>query len=447
MPLKPICFMVMPFGKKKTDNPDPNVPGEINFDMLWDRALRPIIEELGYEPIRADQDVGSLIVQEMIERLAYSDLVLAEMTLLNPNVYYEVGVRQAAQRAGCVLIAAKWARQAFDVDQMRRITYPLPAGEVTDAMAADIRTALLEEIRKRAAGLSAVFQSLPGYKTMMDAARAETFRDRAKQLAELQADIRTARRVPKEQRAQEAVKVAEQYKGAASQLPSVALELLNLLKDTTQWQAALSFVSNLPERIYNLPIVQETYALALSKAGQVQKAIEILEVLVEQNGETSERRGLLGGRYKALYDATTDEASKYEYLCKAIEQYEHGMQLDLNDYYPSCNLPRLYRQRNEEGDEANAREAATVAIAACKRAQIRNPEDRWASPTLLGAAFDSGDVVQARQLYRQILREGAGAFQLHSTIPDLERSLALQVNNECYSELQKVLADLRKLTT
>src|SRR5262245_54232577 len=141
MALKPICFLIMPFGKKPTNNPDPKVPGEINFDALWDRALRPMIEELGYEPIRADQDVGSLIVQEMIERLAYSDLVLAEMTILNANVYYEVGVRQAAQREGCVLIAANWARQAFDVDQMRRVTYPLPEGTITDETVASIRGA------------------------------------------------------------------------------------------------------------------------------------------------------------------------------------------------------------------------------------------------------------------------------------------------------------------
>src|SRR5262245_23059495 len=158
MAIQPICFMVMPFGKKASNNADPKVPGEINFDALWDRALRPMIEDLGYEPIRADQDVGSLIVQEMIERLAYSDLVLAEMTLLNANVYYEVGVRQAAQRDGCVLIAADWARQAFDVDQMRRVNYPLPEGEVTDQTAAAIRAALSEEIRKRLAGITAVFQ-------------------------------------------------------------------------------------------------------------------------------------------------------------------------------------------------------------------------------------------------------------------------------------------------
>ncbi len=445
MAIKPICFMVMPFGKKPTNNTDPKAPGEINFDALWDRALRPLIEDLGYKPIRADQDVGGLIVKEMIERLAYSDLVIAEMTILNTNVYYEVGVRQAAQREGCVLIAADWARQAFDVDQMRRIIYPLPEGEITEATVAEIRAALFGEIGKRIAGISAVFQALPGYETKMDATAADVFKDQMERLAEMQAAIRTARRVQKEQRAEQAVKLAERYKGAAAHLPSVALELLNLLKDAAQWLNLLAFVEGLPERVRDLPIVQETYALALSKSGQPQKAIEVLEVLIETNGETSERRGLLGGRYKALSDSATDEADKYRYLSAAIEQYEHGMQLDLNDYYPSSNLPRLYRRRGDKGDEAKARKAATVALVACHRAMQRNPNDQWIRPTLLGAAFDAGNTEQAKELYREIVKEGPGSFQLNSTIPDLEKSLALQANSKAYDELQKVLDDLKKL--
>ena len=213
-----------------------------------------MIEELNYEPIRADQDVGSLIVQEMIERLAYSDLVLAEMTLLNANVYYEVGVRQAAQREGCVLIAANWARQAFDVDQMRRVTYALPEGAITDESAASIRATLKEEIRKRQSGITLVFQALPGYETRLDDSRAESFRDRAKQLAKLQANLRAARRVPKGERAQQALELSIQYQVAAAKLPSVALELLNLLKDAGQWQTVLGFVNNLLNAFATCPL-------------------------------------------------------------------------------------------------------------------------------------------------------------------------------------------------
>ena len=113
-----ICFMVMPFGKKKTDAPTGQGVAEIDFDALWDKAFKPAIEKLGYDSVRADQDVGSLIINEMLERLYFSDLVLADMTIPNGNVYYEVGVRHACRDVGCVLLAADWSKQLFDVAQM-----------------------------------------------------------------------------------------------------------------------------------------------------------------------------------------------------------------------------------------------------------------------------------------------------------------------------------------
>jgi hypothetical protein len=60
-------------------------------------------------------DTGGLIVGQMLERLYFADLVLADMTIPNGNVYYEVGIRHAAQKTGCVLLAADWSKQLFDV--------------------------------------------------------------------------------------------------------------------------------------------------------------------------------------------------------------------------------------------------------------------------------------------------------------------------------------------
>jgi hypothetical protein len=48
-------------------------PDKINFDRLWEAALRPAIDKAGYEPVRANEDIGALIINEMIERLAISD--------------------------------------------------------------------------------------------------------------------------------------------------------------------------------------------------------------------------------------------------------------------------------------------------------------------------------------------------------------------------------------
>ena len=108
---RPICFMIMPYGRKDSGAEPGRGPAKIDFDALWERALRPFLEEdLGYEAVRADQDLGAMIIHEMIERLALADLVLADVTAPNGNVYYEVGVRHAAREQGCVLMAADWSR-------------------------------------------------------------------------------------------------------------------------------------------------------------------------------------------------------------------------------------------------------------------------------------------------------------------------------------------------
>jgi hypothetical protein len=102
-----ICFMIMPYGRKPTQAEAGRGVPEIDFNALWDRAFAPTIQALGYEPVRADQDTGALIITQMIERLYFADLVLVDMTIPNGNVYYEVGVRHAAKEKGCVLLAAR----------------------------------------------------------------------------------------------------------------------------------------------------------------------------------------------------------------------------------------------------------------------------------------------------------------------------------------------------
>ena len=66
MPAQPICFMVMPYGTKPTQQREGSTaPPKVDFDRLWRAAIRPALEELGYDPVRADQDLGALIVQVM----------------------------------------------------------------------------------------------------------------------------------------------------------------------------------------------------------------------------------------------------------------------------------------------------------------------------------------------------------------------------------------------
>ena len=66
------CFMIMPYGRRATQvEPSSSAPGEIDFNALWDKAFAPTIKSLGYDPIRADQDTGALIITQMVERIYF----------------------------------------------------------------------------------------------------------------------------------------------------------------------------------------------------------------------------------------------------------------------------------------------------------------------------------------------------------------------------------------
>jgi hypothetical protein len=48
---KPLCFVLMPFGKKPSGS-----GGIINFDAIYVEMIKPAIEAAGMEPIRADEE-------------------------------------------------------------------------------------------------------------------------------------------------------------------------------------------------------------------------------------------------------------------------------------------------------------------------------------------------------------------------------------------------------
>jgi len=421
----PVCFMIMPYGRKATQTEVGRGPAEIDFNALWDRGYVPAIKALGYEPVRADQDTGGLIITQMLERLYFADLVLADMTIANGNVYYEVGVRHAAKKTGCVLLAADWSRQLFDVVQVRTVRYPLPEGNVTDATASAFQTAIKDDIRSLCEGISPMHQSIPGYPSNVDPRKATTMRDQLAEQAAFQTKVRAVRARPRQERMRKAQELIASDGNPPATDP-IALALMLLLRDcvntVADWNVVLDFVRKLPDRFANEPEVLENRAFATSQVGNDIEAIAELQTLIDTSGPTPERLGLLGGRYKRL--AAASPAERQRHLSDAIKSYEQGMELDLNEYYCSSNLPRLYRDRREPGDENRAQNVLRIVIAACERAKRRGVSDEWLRPSLLGAAFDAGDADKAEELVRDVIAEGPTRWKLDSILNDLKASLA-----------------------
>lgn len=86
-PKKP-CFVIAPIGEEDSD-----VRKDSDAVM---QLLREVMSPLGYDAQRGEVVAkGGTVTSKLIERLADDPLVIAYLSVGNPNVYYELGIRHA----------------------------------------------------------------------------------------------------------------------------------------------------------------------------------------------------------------------------------------------------------------------------------------------------------------------------------------------------------------
>ena len=159
------AFVIMPFGKKAAA--DGTV---IDFDAVYKEFLVPATTAAGLAPHRADADRrGGSIHADMFQDLLLAEFVVADLTLDNPNVWYEIGVRHALRAGGAVLTYALRDRLPFDIAGQRMQRYTLKDGKLDPDLVETERTALKEAIEAtlgawRGRRASPVYQQLPSLK-------------------------------------------------------------------------------------------------------------------------------------------------------------------------------------------------------------------------------------------------------------------------------------------
>jgi len=120
------CFIIMPFGKKKVGDK------EIDFDFIYEQIFCPAVAKVplpesegGFlEPRRTDKDFfTSNISVEMFSYIEYSRFALADISGLNVNVFYELGVRHRAHQAGTAIFRQTGAALPFDINNIKAFDY------------------------------------------------------------------------------------------------------------------------------------------------------------------------------------------------------------------------------------------------------------------------------------------------------------------------------------
>lgn len=114
--MKKNCFVVCPIG---------NEGSEIRkqADILFDHVIEPACDKFNFNPIRADKIATTgLITNKVIKNLRDAEIVVADLTGHNPNVFYELGVRHALNKH-VILIKNQKDKRPFDIQSINIIDY------------------------------------------------------------------------------------------------------------------------------------------------------------------------------------------------------------------------------------------------------------------------------------------------------------------------------------
>ncbi len=120
MATQPLCFVLMPFGRK------PDGTGRVvDFDAVYADLVAPAIGDAELTPLRADEaQVGGVIHKPMFERLILCEYAVADLTTANANVFYQLGIRHAVRDWATMLVFAEGRGQLpFDVAPLRAMPY------------------------------------------------------------------------------------------------------------------------------------------------------------------------------------------------------------------------------------------------------------------------------------------------------------------------------------
>lgn len=110
------CFVIMPISNQG-DYP------KGHFQKVYEQIFVPAIEEAGYDAFRVDEDnMCTQIVEKIFKAIQECPMALCDLSNRNPNVLYELGIRQAYDKP-VVLVQDDKTERIFDISGINTISY------------------------------------------------------------------------------------------------------------------------------------------------------------------------------------------------------------------------------------------------------------------------------------------------------------------------------------
>lgn len=455
--IRPHAFVVMPFGKKKGGD------GSIyDFNAIYTHLIKPMLESAGFEPFRADEETASGdILTDMFQELLLADLVLADMSIDNANVFYELGIRHAFRKRGVVHIQAGRAYMPFDVFNVRTIPYHItPEGVPDPEFLEKDKAAIARVCRATWASEpelvhSPIFNLLTG---LVEPDRRALHTPLAtgfwREYNEWKERITVAQQ---QKRIGDILLLTEEIRNPLIKEEAIG-EAGKALASLGRHELALSqYRKGLEVNPRNLAFRREE-AFHLNRLGRADEAIIKIEKLLADVPTDTEAIAFLGRIYKEMWYESwkwiqekelRQQASfeSYHWLLKSFETYLKGYRVDLKEVYPGINALTLgtilvhladkYDDKNEPDPEIQSVRGllpelrGALIFALETRAEEENP-DYWALISLAELRVLTVDAPrQVTRAYRKALTASRrNESYLQSSLGQLEILHSLDIRGE-----------------
>jgi hypothetical protein len=310
------CFVIIGYGKKTS-----YIDGKVrvlDLDQTYNILIKPVFDELGIPCYRAiDKNVGGSIDKLMLKEIKEAYIALADISTLNANVMWELGVRHALKPHHTIMICekAQMAAIPFDVNSFVIHQYTHSEEGIPYTEVERFRGYLKDTVKKvldqqQPVDDSPVFTFLKDelMSQQMAAEAAPSGAENAESFASIMQKAEDAKN-------QKQFKEALQLLQTARKMAESNMTLKDNLAFIISRQALCTYKSKDPN---------ELEALVNAKI--------ILDALNPTQSQDIEVLGLNGAINKRLFELTNDRT----YLDNAIVSYEKGFQMK-QDYYNGIN--------------------------------------------------------------------------------------------------------------
>jgi tetratricopeptide (TPR) repeat protein len=425
MDYKAICFVDMPFGKK------PDLAGGvvIDFDVIYELAMRPAISEAGLEPIRGDKErTGGIIHVPMFARILLAEFMVADLTLGNPNVFYELGIRHAMKPFTTVPIFATTGSLPFDVGMVRSIGYELKDGQLSADAAEKLRTAIKERLDEAVHGStqadSPVYQLIPDLCSPdLPPSVEQVLKDRLSEQSGFHASIAG---IPldasKEDKRRALVDIQDRLGHIATVRRSVLVELMLAYRDAELFDEMVKLCEKFPDYLQANTFVKQQWAFGLNRRkspGDRESAVTMLEGLIKDRGPDPETLSILGRIHKDRYREGEGSLLAQGHLDEAISTYTKGFEADPRDYYPGVNAINLLIQKGTPEALKEAERLVPLVSFALARRGGASSSDYWDVATVVELACLGASWSMAAQVLPKALVKGTKAWMVRTTRDNL----------------------------